>query len=70
MEAPGEEEWGVMLDRLSVCITQQDEAELRQATVDVDSPAIKRTCSHHMGTPARQLSRYSIIFLGLAESSC
>ena len=39
MEPDGSGEWGVMLDRLSVCITGQDEAALRQATADTSSPS-------------------------------
>lgn len=38
MEAGGEEGWGKSLDRLSVCITQQEEAALRQATGNSGSP--------------------------------
>ena len=37
MEAGGSGDWEEMLDRLSVCITWQEEAALRQATADSDS---------------------------------
>ena len=39
MEPDGNEEWGEKLDRLSVCLNRQEEAALRQATVDTGSPS-------------------------------
>ena len=37
MQAGDSEDWGEMLDRLSVYISQQEEAALRQATADMSS---------------------------------
>ena len=48
MEAGGSEEWGEMLDRLSACITRQEEAALSQAIVNTGSPSHQTDLHTHV----------------------
>ena len=48
MEDGSAEEWEEMLDRLSGCITQQEEAALRQATGDTGSPSHVKDLHNHV----------------------
>ena len=81
MEAGGNEIWGKKLDRLSVCITRQEEAALRQATGDTDSSSHQTDLHNHVaallvkhGLTTWALLHASfpgaIINLNLAKSTC
>ena len=48
MEPDGNVEWGEMLDRLSVCMTRQEEAASRQATDDTPSPSPQMDLHNHV----------------------
>ena len=48
MGAGGSDDWGVMLNRLAVCITPQEEAALRQAVVDPGSPSHQTRLHNHV----------------------
>jgi len=51
------EDWGAMLDRLSNCITPNEEVATRQASVDRGSPTYLRDLHNHVG---RLLVKYGI----------
>ena len=48
MQAGDNEDWEEMLDGLSVCISQQEEAALRQAIVDTGSPSHQTDLHNHV----------------------
>ena len=48
MEAGGSGDWEEMLGRLSVCITRQEEAAMRQAAADTGSPGHHTDLHNHV----------------------